>query len=704
MEDKSIDELALSAAEKPTAPLLGEILEGIRQSAEFSDGTKNALDLMVEAWGEKIDKDVMLSNFIIAFCSLINFTTSPIRHALAAAIKAQLPPYLAKQGLQRALGFRERHVMPPEVVCRFRNLLALQPNMLCWQPETRLFSKVDGLDDLTGSVVLSSIPEATSYRIPLEQALTAFIFLSGTANARKLIQPGRKTAFTAIQWREEIKKYAVKPLTPTEIQEMARTVYIPGIMTADEFVAWWKSDAVTVKPFTSGRGPEDARSILELSVLLKERMEASPSFRLGDNEAEKLAAFFNRQRVPSQLKDVKLIADVICQLTNCCSATELRTIFADFKNKLAFWPQGDIRQVVMADLEIWGALSAKQLPDMIRASDILFTLDHLAVYATLLPLKAVSALFAELGPDGIFEAAHGAPYISADMLVWIWKNRRADGQRLLDLLTMENVINAIVMLELPKAWGAAQRELKKLLIDDLSLIKTVIDNAGDDVRTIIYAVQRAKGFNQGEQQSLLVKLSRHSDALKLILEGGEGRKMMSAASAQEIGEKAKMVEPIITSLKSFRAKNKELENLQNVLIPENRRAIEEARAHGDFRENAEYDAAKERRRFLSSHRAQLESDILNAQPIDFRTVHFEGHVIVGSTTVMKAQNGEEIVYHIVGAFDSSPEHNCVAYRTPIGDALMGHKSGTDIELPGNIKARITAVTALPESILDFLQE
>lgn len=699
MEDKLIDELALSAAETPTATVLDDLLIAVRRAAELSDREKEAIDFMLDAWTERLEKDTGLGNFVLELCALLASGTPGVRRALGSAVKSQLPPYLAKQGLQRALGLRERNVTPHQIVCRFRNLLALQPNMLCWLPESLSFAKVDTIDDLTGSVVLRSIPEATSYRIPLEIALTSFTFFEGSAIARKLIQPGRKEAYTAAQWRQDAQRFAVRKLSAGELETIAKAVYVPALMNVEAFGEWWKSEQVVTKAVIGTRTAGDARSLVELSLLLRERAEAGAGL-LSETDVIKLIPFFKRQRIPSSLKDVKLVAELLCQLVDATLSEHFRALLNVYRTRLPFWPEPGTQDIKHEDLDIWGNLPSKLIPGLLKGAATLYSWEYLAGFATMLPLKTLNALLSEFNPDLIQKAIRNAPYMSADLLVWIWKNRKGDGAPYLDTLTMENVINGIVMLDLPKAWGAAQRELKKMLIDDIGLIKTIIDNASDDVRTIIYAVQRAKGFNQGEQQSLLVKLSRHSDDLKLILEGGEGRKMMSAAQAEEEAK----IEPLITSLRSFREKNAELENLLNVLIPENRVAIEEARSHGDFRENAEYDAAKERRRFLSSHRAQLEGEILNAQPIDFRTVNVEKHVIVGSSVEMKNTDGEKIIYHIVGAFDGHPDHACVAYRTPIGEALMGHMAGDAVVLPGNIRAVICKVTPLHETILTLLSE
>ena len=66
----------------------------------------------------------------------------------------------------------------------------------------------------------------------------------------------------------------------------------------------------------------------------------------------------------------------------------------------------------------------------------------------------------------------------------------------------------------------------------------------------------------------------------------------------------------------YAALKKELQHLKTVERPKNIRAIEEARAHGDLSENAEFEAAKERQAFLESRTAELEYKIANAEVID----------------------------------------------------------------------------------------
>lgn len=119
----------------------------------------------------------------------------------------------------------------------------------------------------------------------------------------------------------------------------------------------------------------------------------------------------------------------------------------------------------------------------------------------------------------------------------------------------------------------------------------------------------------------------------------------------------------------------ELDDIVKVQVPENNKAIEHARGFGDFRENAEYDAAKERRRFLQRRRSELETLIATVQPIDFRAIKIDPEkVSFGTTVTAETADGKTTDYHIVGPWDGDPDKNQFPTRTKFGEALLGRQS------------------------------
>jgi transcription elongation GreA/GreB family factor len=139
----------------------------------------------------------------------------------------------------------------------------------------------------------------------------------------------------------------------------------------------------------------------------------------------------------------------------------------------------------------------------------------------------------------------------------------------------------------------------------------------------------------------------------------------------------------------------ELDNLVKVQVPENNKAIEIARGFGDFRENAEYDAAKERRRFLQRRRSELETLIATVQPINFLEFKADtSKISMGTEVVLQDASGVEKVYSIVGSSDGDPDRNLVSYKTKIGETLLGAKVGDSLTLPDGSKVTVKSIAPL----------
>ena len=148
---------------------------------------------------------------------------------------------------------------------------------------------------------------------------------------------------------------------------------------------------------------------------------------------------------------------------------------------------------------------------------------------------------------------------------------------------------------------------------------------------------------------------------------------------------------------------KELDDIINIHVPENREALKVARAHGDFRENSEFDAAKERRNFLSRRRSELERELTRIQPVNMRMVRVEDTAVIGSEIEIRYDDGETERYYLLGAWDGDPERRFLAYRTRLGQAVLNRKVGSEIEA-GNRKGVLAAVRPLPEEIIAELDE
>jgi transcription elongation factor GreA len=131
----------------------------------------------------------------------------------------------------------------------------------------------------------------------------------------------------------------------------------------------------------------------------------------------------------------------------------------------------------------------------------------------------------------------------------------------------------------------------------------------------------------------------------------------------------------------------ELDQLQRVERPKNIRAIEEARAHGDLSENAEYHAAKDRQSFLEGRINELITAISQAEIIEVDPGPAD-RVVFGRTVILfDVEKGEDKSYQLVGAYESAPEKGKISVTSPLGQALIGREEGDEVNVktPGGIQ-------------------
>jgi transcription elongation factor GreA len=107
-------------------------------------------------------------------------------------------------------------------------------------------------------------------------------------------------------------------------------------------------------------------------------------------------------------------------------------------------------------------------------------------------------------------------------------------------------------------------------------------------------------------------------------------------------------------------------------------AIEEARAHGDLSENAEYHAAKERQGHVEAQIADIEDRLSRAMVIDPTTLS-GNKVVFGATVQLRDENDKPIKYQIVGETEADAKIGRISYSSPLGRALIGRMVGEEVE-------------------------
>ena len=124
----------------------------------------------------------------------------------------------------------------------------------------------------------------------------------------------------------------------------------------------------------------------------------------------------------------------------------------------------------------------------------------------------------------------------------------------------------------------------------------------------------------------------------------------------------------------------QLEHLVNVERPQNIKAIEEARSHGDLSENAEYHAAKERQSFLEGKINELQAVINQSEVIEVDEGPTDTVVFGRTVLLYNVQTEEEVEYQLVGPYESAPEKGKISVTSPLGQALIGREVGDAVKV------------------------
>ncbi len=124
----------------------------------------------------------------------------------------------------------------------------------------------------------------------------------------------------------------------------------------------------------------------------------------------------------------------------------------------------------------------------------------------------------------------------------------------------------------------------------------------------------------------------------------------------------------------------ELKDLKTRGRKEVAQKIADARSHGDLRENADYDAAKEEQAHLERRIAYLEDILSRARTIDPKEFEPGVAALLTRVRVRNVQNGYEMEYVLVSPEESDINQNKISVTSPVGKALMGKREGETVKV------------------------
>ena len=125
--------------------------------------------------------------------------------------------------------------------------------------------------------------------------------------------------------------------------------------------------------------------------------------------------------------------------------------------------------------------------------------------------------------------------------------------------------------------------------------------------------------------------------------------------------------------------SEQVRQLKTVERPEVVQAIEDARAHGDLSENAEYHAAKERQGQIEATIADIDDQLSRAMVIDPTTLSGD-KVVFGATVTLIDEDEKKVKYQLVGQVEADAKDGKISYNSPLGRALIGRQKGEEVEV------------------------
>jgi transcription elongation factor GreA len=148
------------------------------------------------------------------------------------------------------------------------------------------------------------------------------------------------------------------------------------------------------------------------------------------------------------------------------------------------------------------------------------------------------------------------------------------------------------------------------------------------------------------------------------------------------------MEKVPMTADGYNAMMDEVKHLKSVERPRIIRAIEEARAHGDLSENAEYHAAKEAQGWNEARVAELEDKISRADVIDVSKLSGETVKFGAKVTLIDEDTETKVIYQIVGDSEADVKKGRISVSSPIARAIIGKKKGdsVDVNTPGGGKS------------------
>lgn len=605
-----------------------------------------------------------------------------LRDTVATLARKTFADYADPAGLIAALGVYDASVPLTTVSRRWEVFVALEKDAFCCDPGRGVLGTVLEIDAIIDEV-----------RIQFEHIAEMSLALV-LANL-VLVKPGSDLDLLlhgADSWNGNLSTAEFDSLIedgivsacerPATIGEM---LLVPRVLSAEQFRAWRKLvKPAAPKPEASERAWDEARGLDELVDLMARKSPDATRPAGFDNVREIL------QSAAPRRDQSTTFADAFARLMGAASGQGwVKELIGDVVETAVAWQDDELF------VEICDRMSGRLLPHWYRATIVARSPRFLAEICPAMPLRIwthAERLLAETPEteDLLLEAVTRvveSGNVSADSLLWLWRT----GGEPARMIASATMLFRTLAKPVHGSYLKANRDLRKLLMENQKFQRLVMrDGDPEAIASLVRCIKHLPLLDSGERQSLLVRIVRiFPEAMSLVEE------RRHAPARRELDK--------LTSVRTFEQRRRELEEIINVKIPANSRAIGHARDLGDLRENAEFKAAKEEQAYLSARRGELERDLHEIKATTFDHVAAGDVVQPGCAVKLTLADGESRTYYLLGLWDSVPEKRILSYETPLGQAMLGASVGDEIAMPVGGDAVVAGISELPPDIKQWVR-
>jgi len=690
MDWKDIDALenhVMDAAQGNTASLMalsGALAEVPPESAEswplhIRQEWDTALELLLDELDRTALTDLQLDFLRNAMRTGLDSTA--LRDFLTAAARRQFADYLDPAGMIAAIGVLERGLTMKTVWRRWCIFSELREGLICCHSAhgKGTIREIDGFANELN--ITFERPQS----LPLGMAMESVVFVRSGSVVDKLLRGSLKV--TSLAGQLDTEDQLLASLLSSEDNAGA---FLPTLLGNDYAKLTAQAASKSASKSAAGTGAasdrdwDEARSLAELVELLRKTKSIAVSDTSPDAARALLSPSADREDYAEQF------CEAVTRIWIQCPDTAwLHGILADLAPNVVTWQDDELF------VRVTDRMPGRLTPSWLIATVQTLGAERLASLTLGLPLRLWGSVEKALAPvpDGAEVLLHtvldavGQGDVSADPAVWLWKSKRPERQILAD----PNLLFRILARTVSGSHIRAAKDLRRLVMETDDFQRFALRN-GDPaaVTAMVNCARHLTVLSSGERQSLLVRIVRLFPKAKPLVE--QKQKVIATKALARL-----------TSMRSYEVRRRELQEIINVKIPENSRAIAHARSYGDLRENAEYKAAKEEQAYLGARRAELEEDLAEVMSTDFGDVHIDGTVVPGCTVSLEYPEGERREFHVLGLWDSDPSKSMISYDTPLGQILVGTRVGDQATVPSGDVVTVAEVSALTEELQHWIR-